>query len=222
MPKIEPSTIEFLWNLSLNNNKEWFHGHKTEYEFAKKNFQNFCNELLSEVVKIDPLVAKSKEKALKFFRINRDIRFSKDKSPYKNNLGCVITPFGDGSGYGLYYIHVEPENSGIAGGMYMIEPELLLKVRKLISNKFTDFKKIIDEPEFKEYFGAMEQEDKLKTAPKGFEKDDPAIEYLKFKHFTVWKGFTNKQVIGDDFFDSAVDGFKKIKKLNDFLNKAIQ
>jgi uncharacterized protein (TIGR02453 family) len=216
------STLQFLKDLEHNNNREWFQKNRDRYEEARADFMSFYEQVLSEVMRFDEAVAEDREGSKKVFRINRDIRFSKDKSPYKSNFGGVIAPGGMKSGRALYYVHVQPDGrSGTAGGMHQPDSKTLLMVRKAVSSRFKEFRTILEANEFKEGFGGLSSGDTLKRVPKGFDPQDAAAEYLMLKSFTVWRSFTDDEVSSDGFLKKSVHSLKAVKKLNDFLNSAI-
>lgn len=221
MATISPETLKFLADLDKNNNREWFLANKKRYEVAKKNFAAFVDELIQRIAKFDPAVGDLTAKDCTF-RINRDIRFSNDKSPYKNNMGAGISKGGKKMVSAGYYFHLQPGNVFLAGGCWMPEGENLKKIRDAIDYDFEGFEKIVASKEAKKLFGELSDEGKLKTAPKGYPKDHPAIEYLKHKSFVFYQQLNAKEAGTDAFLDKVVVGFKAIKPLNDFLNEALE
>jgi uncharacterized protein (TIGR02453 family) len=216
------STLQFLEDLEHNNNREWFQNNRERYEDARADFKSFYERLLNEVMRFDEAVAKDREGSRKLFRINRDIRFSKDKSPYKSNFGGVIAPEGMKSGRALYYVHVQAGGrSGAAGGMHHPDSKTLLTVRKAVSGRLNEFKTVIEADEFKEQFGGLSGGDALKRVPRGFDPQDAAAVYLRLKSYTAWRSFTDDEVCGDDFLQKVLQAFKAVKKLNDFLNSTL-
>lgn len=216
------STLQFLKDLEHNNNRKWFQKNRDRYEEARADFMSFYEQVLSEVMRFDEAVAKDREGSRKVFRINRDIRFSKDKSPYKSNFGGVIAPGGMKSGRALYYVHVQAGGrSGAAGGIHQPDSKTLLMVRKAVSGRFKEFKTMLEAEEFKQEFGDLSSGDSLKRVPKGFDPQDAAAVYLRLKSFTAWRSFTDDEVCGDDFLQKIVQALKAVKKLNDFLNSAL-
>jgi uncharacterized protein (TIGR02453 family) len=217
---IETSTLTFLKQLARNNNKEWFEKNRKLYETAKSNFLAFTTEFLQQLGKIDPSVSGLDAKKT-IFRIHRDIRFSKDKSPYKTNMGASVNKGGKLMTSAGYYLHIEPGKSFSAGGCYMPMPPQLQAIRQEIDYNFKAFKKIIDQKTFKNYFGDLEVVEKLKTLPKGYAADNPAIEYLKHKSFIVSKYFSDKEITGSDFMKELLASCKAMYPLVSFLNNAI-
>ena len=218
MTKVDKNAIEFLRQLSNNNNKEWFASHKDDYTAAKNNFEAFIQELIDEIVKFEP-VFKGLEAKSCIYRINRDIRFSNDKTPYKTNFGALIMKGGRKNffRYPGYYLHIEPDNCFLAGGAYLPSPEWLTDIREKISEQPDMFLKIINNTEFKKYFGEI-QGDKLKKAPKGFDPQHEYIEFLKFKNYTIIKKIDDKQVLDPESLNNFSHIFKAMKLFHDFLD----
>lgn len=181
---LSPTTLSFLSQLKENNNKEWFEDHRKDYLQAKEEFLDLVENIITSLSKYDKGLEKVQAKDC-LFRINRDVRFSNDKRPYKNHFGAAISARGRKSSYPCYYLHAEPQNSFVAGGSWMPEKEILFKIRQEISYNYKDFLEIINSKGFKKYFKSPDTENKLKSSPKGFEKEDPAIEYLKLQSFTI-------------------------------------
>jgi uncharacterized protein (TIGR02453 family) len=219
MAQIKKSTLEFLNTLKYNNNREWFQANQIAYKEAKKNFEVFVQELINEIITFDPEL-KGLEVKECVFRINRDIRFSNDKSPYKSNFGAFMVKGGkkNGDKSAGYYFHLEPGSSMIAGGAYVPPSPWLNAIREKISDEPEEFLAILNEKEFKKFFGTIEGE-KLKTAPKGYPSDHPQIEYLKLKSYLAMTEVPDDKIIAPDYLGYAIKGFKAMKPLNDFLNR---
>ena len=217
---IKKETLSFLTSLKKNNNKEWFDKNRPVYEIAKKDFQTFVDELILELVKFDrPLAGIEGKKCL--FRINRDVRFSKDKSPYKTNLAASIKPGGKKSDLPGYYIHIEPGAAFLGGGIWMPEPDKLNAIRQEIDYNLKDFQKIVNDRNFKKHFGTLSQDEKLANAPKGYAKDSPALEFLKLKSFVGYKELGTKDILSKTFLKQCVETFKALHALNLFLRRAM-
>lgn len=218
MAQISRTTLEFLNGLKYNNNREWFLKNQSDYKGARTNIESFVQKLINELVLFDPII-KGLEVKNCLFRINRDIRFSNDKSPYKTNFGAFIVRGGkkNGDKFAGYYFHIEPGESMIAGGAYVPPSPWLNAIREKISDNADEFLKIINDKTFKKQFGSLEGE-KLKTAPKGYPSDHPQIELLKMKSFLAMKQVPDDQVLAPDYFEQVISGFKAMKPLNDFLN----
>ncbi len=213
---ISPDTFGFLKKLNKNNNREWFNENKNLYTESQGNVISFLDDLLKEMSSFDAELAKiDSKKAL--FRIYRDTRFSKDKSPYKTNFGASLG-MGKGSQKGGYYFHMEPGKSFLAGGIYMPESSVLKEVRKEISLYGNDFLNILNQKDFKKHFPELDQQDKLKKIPQGFEKEDPMGEYLKLKNFIVLYHLKDEEVLDKNAADKMSKIFKLMKPFNDFLN----
>lgn len=217
---LQKTTLDFLEKLKRNNNKEWFDKNRPVYETAKKDFQQFIETLLHSINSFDGLVKGLEAKSC-IFRINRDIRFSNDKTPYKSNLAAGISPGGRKSFSPGYYIHLQPGKSFLAGGMWMPPTPQLNAIRQEIDYNAAEFKKIIGHKDFKKYFGGLEEEDKLKTVPKGYSKDHPEIELLKFKSFIVVHDLKDTEVTAKNFITHCSTILKAMYPLNAFLRRAI-
>lgn len=217
---IQSSTLKFLSAIKKNNNREWFLANKKEYDAAKSDFIEFVQQLITGIAAFDKRVAGLEAKNC-VFRINRDVRFSHDKSPYKTNMGASISPGGKKSPAAGYYFHVEPGDSFVAGGMFQPEPDKLKVVREDILYEPDEFKKIIGSKDFKKHYSKLWDEGKLKTAPKGFDKEHPDIELVKFKSYIVLKNISDKEVLDKNMLKNALEAYKALKPMNDFLNKSI-
>jgi uncharacterized protein (TIGR02453 family) len=217
---IEQSTLDFLKKLAKNNNKEWFDKNRDSYLKAKQNVEGFTAKLINEIAKFHPEVGTLNPKKC-VFRIFRDVRFSKDKSPYKSNLGAYINVGGKNSNTAGYYLHIQPNGkSMLAGGMYMPESKILNAVRQEIDYNTKEFKSIIQKKSFKNTFGELQGE-KLKTVPKGYDKEHPEIELLKFKSYIVWKQLSDKELTQKYFLKKTAATFKELYPFNNFLNRAV-
>ncbi|WP_027379145.1 DUF2461 domain-containing protein [Chryseobacterium daeguense] len=213
---LSPKVFDFLKKLNKNNNREWFTENKSLYTESQENVIAFIEDLLKEMAGFDQDLGKIDAKK-SLFRIYRDTRFSKDKIPYKTNFGASLG-MGKGSQKGGYYLHLEPGKSFIAGGIYMPESSVLKELRKEISLYGDDFIKIVNNKDFKKYFPELDQDDKLKKVPQGFEKEDPMAEYLKLKSFIVVYNLKDEEVLDKDAVKKLTVIFKAMKPLNDFLN----
>lgn len=216
---VEKNVYQFLLQLQKNNNREWFEKNKIEYQYAKKNFESFLNLVIAEVLKFDKTMPLLAPKDC-MFRINRDVRFSKNKDPYKTNFGGVIAKGGRKGAYAGYYLHIEPGNCFIGGGVYMPQPQNLEAIRREIYYHTAEFKKLISAKTFKAYFKNIAG-DKLVNIPKGFPKDFPDADLLKFKDYTMICLVNDKDILKPDFFPFVINVFKSMKDVNAFLNRAI-
>lgn len=216
---ISTSTIDFLIKLKKNNNKDWFDKNRPQYELIKIEFKNFINELIASIAKFDPSVKHLEAKDC-IFRINRDVRFSANKAPYKTNIAAFISPEGKKSISAGYYIHIQPGNCFLASGMWMPPAPQLSAVRQEIDYNAEEFRKIILSKEFKKHFKELSQEDKVKTTPKGYEKTHPEIEFIKLKSFIAMKAIDDKEVLSKNFIKSICTSFEVAHPLNAFLRRA--
>lgn len=215
-------TLDFIKQIKKNNNKEWFDKNRPKYEEAKAEFTAVVQQVLDKSVKFDKLLNGMEAKKT-LFRINRDVRFSKNKNPYKTNFGARMMPGTKDNMIPGYYIHIEPGNSFLAGGSYMPEPNKLAAIRQEIDYNFKDFKKILAAKDFKKYFGGeLSDEEKLVNPPKGYDKENPAVEYLKYKHFIVLHSIDEKKLLSPSFPQYAADVFKAMYPLMVFLRKACE
>lgn len=213
-------SLDFLSDLAKHNKKEWMDDNKKRYQEAKKQVIELIAEIIqkstefeSGLVEIDP------RKTL--FRINRDIRFSKNKDPYKTNFGAAIVEGGRKSGNAGFYLHIMPGNSFAGGGIYQPSSETLQKVRQEIDYNGKEIKSIIEDKSFKQTFDGPYGDDRLKTAPKGYPKDHENIELLQLKHYVFMKQMTDKNVTSKNFSDEVVDVYKTLHPFNLFLAKAL-
>ncbi len=222
MTTINKQTFDFLANLAINNNREWFLANKASYETAHENVVAFADDLLTKLQKIDASILSSPTAKKFVMRIYRDVRFSKDKSPYKNNFGISFAANGKNGNYPGYYIQIQPNNNFIAGGYWMPEATHLKAIRQEIDYNTSQFKEIIEATDFVNYFEGLSQEDKLKTCPKGYSADNENIELLKLKSFTVFHSFTDEEMMGSKIITEMVNGLLLIYPLTNFLKNAIQ
>lgn len=212
--------LKFLKSLAKNNNREWFEKNKPKFLEAKQNFEDFLEEFHAELLKIDEGLAGLNPRK-QAFRIYRDVRFSKDKSPYKINMGAGFSPNGKMMQEPGYYIHIEPGKSFLAAGLYQPDPANLARVRHEIDYNAKVFLNILSDKNFKKYFDGLDDFDRVKTAPKGYAKDHPQIEFLKNKSFVASHTFTDEEVKDKMFVKKAASAARSIKPLNDFLKEAI-
>ncbi|MCP4178696.1 MAG: DUF2461 domain-containing protein [bacterium] len=208
--------INFLTQLKENNTRDWFHANKDIYNEAKERFDTYINLLIPKVKEIDSGVDVNEAKECTF-RIYRDVRFSKNKEPYKTNFGGYINKGGRKSKYAGYYLHVEPDNSFIGGGIYMPQGDDLRSIREEIHKDPETFKKLLNDKEFKEYFPEL-WGDKLKTAPRGFPKDFADIDLLRYKSYTVLHYIKDSDLFSDHFFDYVIEVFNVQYKFNKYFN----
>lgn len=218
MGHITSENLKFLKALASNNDRDWFAENKPEYQKHHDVMVSFADDLLVKMNQHDNIETLTGKKSLQ--RIYRDVRFSKDKSPYKTHWG---------GGFkratkllrGGYYYHVQPDGgSFIGGGFWGPSKEDLLRIREDIASDASDLREIITSPEFVDTFGQLEGE-QLKSSPKGFDKEHPDIDLLRFKQFLVGKHFTDKEVLADDFIDRANDTFIKMRPFFDYMSDVL-
>lgn len=214
---IDSSTLKFLKNLTKNNNRDWFNENKGLYLSAQQNIISFTENLIEEISYFDEEILKIDPKKA-VFRIYRDIRFSKDKIPYKTHFGAGLG-MGKGSRISGYYLHIEPGKSFLAGGIYQPESSVLKEIRKEVSMNSAEFLKILDEKSFRNNFRGLSVESKLKRVPNDFEKDDPMAEFLKLKNYIVSHPISDDDLQDENAVQHFAQIFRSLKPLNDFLEK---
>jgi len=213
---LEPSTLQFLSELRENNNREWFAENKVRYEAAKAQLEALVEYLLKEAGKFTDLENTKVKDCI--FRIYRDIRFSKNKVPYKTHLAFAIGPGGKSSGRIDFYIQIEPGGeSFLGGGMWDPTPGQLAKFRQEIDYNVHELKSIIEDPVFKAYYPEVWGES-LKTVPKGYAKDHPELELLKRKQMFFMHKYSDREVTSPDFGEKLLEGMRILKPYTDFLN----
>jgi len=219
---LQPSTLKFLKDLAKNNNKEWFDANRSKYETAKQDYIQLADAIIKGFCKKDPDF-ETLEARKCLFRINRDVRFSKDKSPYKTNFGASFERGGRISPFAAYYLHIEPGKSFIAGGVWQPDAERTKKIRQEIDYSWSDFKKIISNKKFVSLFGDLEKtkETSLSREPKGYEKENPAINYIKLKSWVVSTPLTDSDIISKDMLKKILDAFEAMQPMIVFLNNAL-
>ena len=197
---LSKNTLQFLDDLKANNNRDWFLENKKRYEAVKKEYQQLVGDFLDTMKPLDPSLEMLEVKNCTF-RINRDIRFSKDKTPYKSHLGVWLSSGAKGMNRSGYYIHLEKGASFIAGGLYCPEAVDLKKMRKEIAYFYDDLEAILNEKDFKKEFKDFDRNEKdtLKNPPRGYEKEHPAIEFLKLKSFECSQRIDISEVSKKDF-----------------------
>lgn len=211
----------FLKKLARNNNREWFEKNKEHYLEIKQAFEEFVADVHLHLSEFDPSLAGLDPKKF-VFRIYRDVRFSKDKRPYKKNLSAGFSAQGRGLGVPGYYLHIEPGNASFVGiGLYGPQGELLSKVRQEIDYNGDKLEKIVADRKFKKHFSGFWEGDSLKTMPKGYAKEHPHASWIKLKSFIVMHSFSDEQVMDKKFLKTLDDVLRTGKPLNDFLNQAL-
>ncbi|RZJ98836.1 MAG: DUF2461 domain-containing protein [Flavobacterium sp.] len=218
---LSTETLQFLADLSENNNREWFTENKKRYEKFKTDYYNLTAEFLAEMKLLDPSLELLEVKNC-VFRINRDIRFSKDKTPYKNHIEFWMSAGAKNANLAGYYVHIGYDESFIAGGFHSPEASELKKIRKEIAFFYEDLEEIVNEKSFKTLFGTLDRNENnsLKNAPKDYEKDHPAIEFLKLKSFEATKKIEDKEFFDPAFVDKLISSFKTVQPLVVFLSSS--
>lgn len=218
---ITASVIKFLKEVKKNNNKAWLDTHRSLYETSKQEFLDVVAKVLNGITSFDPAFANLTPKEC-IFRLNRDIRFSKEKHPYKTNYAAYFNPAGkkgDGAGF---YMHIEPGKSFAAVGLWDPPPAHLAAIRQEIDYNLEEWNVIVNNKIFKKTFeNGFNLSQRLVRPPKGYDENNPAIEYLKMKNFVVSRPFSDEQIMHKKFSRELLNSFNAGKPLNDFINRAI-
>lgn len=213
MKYLSKSTFEYLQSLKLNNNRDWFLAHKNEFEKQQKAVKLFFNTIKNDLNEIDSI------EKMQIFRIYRDVRFSKDKTPYKTHFSVGFTrtkPLLRGG----YYLHIEDNNSFVGGGFWEPNKDDLLRIRKEIAIDASEIRELITTPEFKKYFNTLEGE-ALKTAPRDFDKNHPDIDLIRKKQFLVTRKFTNQEVLSPNFQQEVLSTFNAMRPFFDYMSEVL-
>ncbi|MDX2361726.1 MAG: DUF2461 domain-containing protein [Crocinitomicaceae bacterium] len=215
---ITKDNIAFLKKLKSNNDRDWFTANKKTYEVQHANTITFAENLLAKMNEHDIIETPTGKKSV--LRIYRDVRFSKDKSPYKSHWGISFkraTKLLRGG----YYLHMEPgDKSFVGGGFWGPNKEDILRIREEIATDASEMRSIITSKEFIDTFGELKG-DQLKTAPKGFDKEHPDVDLLRYKQFIFGRNFTDEEVMRDDFVDRANDTFMKMRPFFDLMSDVL-
>jgi uncharacterized protein (TIGR02453 family) len=212
-------SLSFLSDLKENNHRDWFKANRPRYDEARGEFLEFVQDLINGIQVFDPTVGPVSPKDC-MFRINRDIRFTRDKSPYKTNFGAFIVPGGKKSGHAGYYFHLDPDGSFAGGGVYRPMPDILKKIRNEIYGNPEEFREIIEGKEFRSHFGELYDE-RLKTPPKGFPKDFEHIDLLKYTSYIVSRGMDRETLTSGSLSAETLKAFRLIHPMNRFINYAL-
>ena len=213
MKTISNELLAFLSNLKANNNREWFNENKPEFKGHEKDIKEFFAEIQEKLRATDEI-----EKH-KVWRIYRDVRFSKDKTPFKSNFAGSFTRASERL-RGGYYLNIEPDNCMVGGGFYAPNSQDLMRIRKEFEIDDSEIRDILNNATFKKTFGSI-QGDEVKTAPKGFSKEHKAIDLIKKKQFYVMKSFTNEEMMAADFSDKVVETFKVLRPYFDYMSEVL-
>lgn len=220
---LQPATIKFLKDLKKNNHRDWFEKNRKQYEAAKDDFAGLVQTVIEKFGKKDEAIASLNAKAC-MFRINRDVRFSKNKDPYKSNMGASFSKGGKKSPLAGYYFHCEPGNSFVGGGLWMPEVDGLKKLRQEIDYNFDDFKKIIGNKKFIATYEKLGDSEgtSLSRPPKGYEADNPAIEYIKMKSFVAMMPVTDAELTDKNLVKKIAGAFEALQPFIAFINHALE
>ena len=219
---LKPETLTFLSTLKSNNNKPWFDENRAAYQAARADFLRLVEETLASLEQTDREIGASHLQPKScVFRINRDVRFSTDKSPYKTNFGAWFNTGGKNSRSAGYYLNIEPGNSFVAGGMYMPDADVLAAIRQEIDYNLAAFESILAHPSFRSYFSGLSRETALQRPPKGYDVTNPAIEYLKLKSFTVSHSIPDSMLTTPVLSTTVHAAFASLQPLVEHLNRAL-
>jgi len=218
------TTLQFLKALEKNNNKAWFDAHRKQYDAAKLNFAELTQQVITQFGKKEPSIALLQPKEC-VFRINRDVRFSKNKAPYKNNMGASIKAGGKKSLLAGYYIHLEPGGkSFVGGGLYMPDAAIVGKIRQEIDYNYAAFIRIVENKKFIAQYGGLDFSEGLSLVrePKGYEKENPAIKYLKLKSWIATSPLSDTALQDKNLATQLTKAFEYLQPLISFLNEALE
>ncbi|MDB5193855.1 MAG: hypothetical protein JWQ96_3418 [Segetibacter sp.] len=220
---LQKATLEFIKELGENNDKSWFDANRKRYDTARADFDQLITKVIEGLAKSDIEIAWLKAKDC-IFRINRDIRFTKDKAPYKDHMGASLNKAGRSSHFADYYFHCQPGNKSlVGGGLWLPEAKQLKQVRQEIDYCYDEFKCIITSKEFIKEYGNLEMNSyTLSRPPKGYEKDNPAIEYLKLKSIMCFTYIKDEELMSKDLVTKIVNAFKALQPLVKFINRAME
>ena len=220
MSQLSKENFDFLNDLEKNNDRDWFTENKARYEKNHQDLIDFADKLLVEMNQHDTIETVSGKKSL--FRIYRDVRFSKDKSPYKTHWSGSFSR-ATKLLRGGYYFHVQPGgNSFIGGGFWSPNKEDLQRIREDIATDASELRAILSDTDFVDTFNGLAiHSEQLKTAPKGFDKEHPDVDLLRYKQFVVGTNFTDEQVLSDNFYQVANETFKKMRPFFDYMSDVL-
>ena len=207
------STLKFLSDLKANNNRDWFNEHKPTFQEEQKKAKAFYGEIMNNLNNHDDI------ENLKMFRIYRDVRFSKDKTPYKPHFAGHFVRNGKAL-RGGYYLRVRPGESFLAGGFWAPNKEDLFRIRKELEMDASELREIIAAKDFQKYFGKLEGES-LKTAPRGFDKEHPDLDLIRMKQFIVTRPFTDEEVLAPNFLDEIDASYKAMRPYFDYMSDVL-
>lgn len=218
---LKKETLNFIGDVAENNNREWFATNKEVYEAAKADVLNLVAAIIPELAKVDPLLSAEADPKKSLLRIYRDVRFSKNKDPYKNNFGIWFSAKSKGGNEPGYYLHIQPGKGFLAGGYWMPDAPHLKLIRQEIDYNIGDFKEIISDTDFKKNF-KLGFDNSLKNAPKGYDPADPNIEFLKLKSFEAITKIDDEEFLKPNLVNKLISSFKTVQPLVAFLRNAIE
>ncbi|AHM60852.1 hypothetical protein D770_12990 [Flammeovirgaceae bacterium 311] len=212
--------LDFLARLAENNNKEWMDAHRSDYQEARKHFKALLALVLDGLKERDESLLNVRPEDC-MFRINRDVRFSPDKTPYKTWMSAAIAEGGRHAPWAHYYFHLQPGNESlVAGGMYLPPPDQLRKIRQEVDYNAAELKKIVDKPDFQKIFGPIQGE-KLQRPPKGYPADHPNLELLKLKSFLAMRTYKDEEVRSPYYPETLLEAFTTAQPFVEYLNVAV-
>lgn len=219
---LQATTIQFITNLATNNNKPWFDANRKHYEAAKADFNAFIQQIINGLAQQEPALSTLQVKDCTF-RINRDVRFSANKDPYKTNMGAGFSLGGKKLTTAGYYLHIQPGASFVAGGLYMPEGNQLAQIRQEVDYNFAAFQAIVSAKAFTKTYKTLQVENgmQLVRPPKGYEASNPAIHYLRLKSFVATIAIPNEQLSSKTLVAKVLQHFATAQPLVSFLNTAI-
>jgi uncharacterized protein (TIGR02453 family) len=220
---IRSSTLDFLKKLKKNNNKGWFDRHRAAYDAARENVEAFAQQLIDRYSEEDRDLEGLHAKQC-MYRIHRDIRFSKDKTPYKNHLAFSLDRGGKNSGLAGYYFHIEPGQSFMGGGIWNPPAENLKKIRQEIDYNLEEFEGILRSKAFTKLYPEIYTGEnvQLKKVPQGYDKDNPAADYLRFKSWMIITDVSDAQLQSPQLVKQTIHAFRQAKPFIDFINRSIE
>ena len=214
---IKKDSLDFLTDLCKNNNREWFNAHKERYIEARDNISDFTDALLTEMNKHDNIEATTGKKAM--FRIYRDVRFAKDKTPYNHHWSASFKR-ATKKLRGGYYLRIENGNSRAVCGFWGPDTEDMKRIRTDIDANYSDWNQLLQEKTFKQTFGDLWGE-QLSSAPRGYDKNHPAISLLRYKQFMLKRSFTDAEVLSPDFLPMLNDTYKKMRPFLNYMSEVL-
>lgn len=212
-PALNPDIFSFFSELENNNTREWFEPQKARFKALEGEMKQFASVLTSAMNEHDSI------DKFKLFRLYRDVRFSKDKTPFKTHFGISFHREKPAL-RGGYYLHIKPGDNFIATGFWNPEKDDLKRIRKEMEVDAVEFRELMAQPSFKSVWGALEGEE-VKTAPKGFSKEDPNIDLIKKKAYLFTKKYSDKEVLAKDFLQKVNADFKAVRPFFDYMSSVL-